>query len=906
MADQRTTQPRPYAVASGMIIDVVAATRQYLVQCGAMTPRYCVALSSRGGGATVGPGEIGMYSPGDAVIVFIDTSETTPANETSASQTLVSRGYILGAYPPVIAESASRATDWVSPPIGMDTIKALHQQYSLIMHRLAPDSNNNKPLDAFPGSDSGVINETGVGEGISRFFAWMRASDMAGVWCHYLDNLTRIAAYNYEFWHSGGERSIKNDSGEVNDIDFFTPYPWEALGVSSPTAQPFIENTKQDRPGLQYEPIYPDQQGLFRRAKIRGYLGDLEHDFVMAPPSVLTPAQAPTKLDMLGLSDVHRGIDGSITNRSARSIVSEKYIYIPVPKQIQVPESTKGDQLPGYTPAGLDDESGKHARVEWRWSNPDKPDLWAAELYDYQSYMLNWYGIKPLLAHSLDWYIPNEGEFGTIDAGISGVYVPTEVMGDQYRLPMPQFTDVEIDHRGKARYYYTRSIIAQLPDGSVLIEDGYGSQIHMSGGNITTTCAGDVFHRPGRSFVVWAGDDAVVKAGSSVDITASMSDVRVKAERNLHMLGGNSGVDGGVIIESRSVYGVGGEYRFRDENDNPLVGEDVATYGVIVKTMQAPVMVYGRNVHVEAVSEQVDGGDSVGGTITAIAGKDMVMSSNGLLTRFAKDGYVDIIGQELKDGTAVLGTSVVNRFSKVSTVLGATDLFRASASNVVFDTIGGNIYMRGALAAAGGVIPFPSGQISGVITSLSTEYNTWVATGLPTAMGYYYDIVYDTGINADPDFKEQAGFTCRNEQQYGLYTLGEGFEIVVPEARWQQSYRLAGVGQPWNEPIVQVPGVEGYYGYTRPYPGHQAWAGEPLYGVASKLQVWDAEAGRAVDRSAKSWDEETGQEVDEAGEASPYDIVTAEDRASAFEYKVLASNYLVSRQYGQQEEEPET
>jgi hypothetical protein len=711
-----------------------------------------------------------------------------------------------------------------------------------------------------------------------------------------------MSAYNYEFWHAGGERVIKNDEGEINDVELFTPYPWEALGMLEPNQDATVENEdggvyKAGQTKLWLEPRATDQVGLPRHMVMRGYLGDMRREMIVLPKFTLEEDEAfvdrlSSPKNYTGLLDIHQHSDGRYTVRSAKGITHEKYLYIPVPKRVQEPEQadTLGDGLTNYKPSGYygDGQVAIHGKQEWDWSEKERPDTWAAELYDAHAYIFNWYGIKPLVAHEKDFRVPEEGVFGeetptTTDeddetvAGTRAAYVPNGRLAGSFMFPLPTFAEVQIDHRtGTSRYYYTRSVISQLPDGSVLIEDGYGSSIHMTGGNIFTSCAGDAWTRTGRSVIHWAGDDYIARAGSSMDLTTSNGDLRLQAEKNLHMRGGNSGVDGGIIVENRAVYGVGGAFVFRD-GEEPVVGEDVKTYGIIFKSAEAPLMIYGKDVYTRAIR-----GLAGGGRIVMDTDGEIVESAGLDITQMSRSGVTHILGQSLADGDSVSGSSVVNRFDVDNTVFSGTGMFRAAAQNVLLDTDGGAIYAKGLLGISQGVQPFPPSAVENLITQYSADYTGWLqGTGshdLPTVLAGNYALVYTSGIMGDSDFIDEAGFTCRNADQYNLFT-----DFFLTETRWQQMYRSKEIGLIWFEPQVLVPGSTQA---TRPHPGNNNWLYAESFAQYTP-ELWDDETGRDTDRGKAS------------DESHKYDTVRqkrTDDASTALKKVIMSDNYLVSEQ----------
>ena len=62
------------------------------------------------------------------------------------------------------------------------------------------------------------------------------------------------------------------------------------------------------------------------------------------------------------------------------------------------------------------------------------------------------------------------------------------------------------------------------------------------------------------SRVVTLAKEAIIRAKGSVDISSNENDVRIKAEKNMQLLAGNSG-SGGMLLESKgqgSIQGYGG------------------------------------------------------------------------------------------------------------------------------------------------------------------------------------------------------------------------------------------------------------------------------------------------------------------------------------------------------------
>jgi len=846
----------------GQITDVLPALNAYNVSVPHVAlPIQCMALgASNPGGAR----EFKMYPAGTTVLCFSQVRDGgTPI------------GVVLGALPaPVSADNNSKVIcDSIAPTTPVTPFTDDIGNHSV---ELSPEShadfNIGLPIDAIPGHDAGVMQDLGGGYGAGYMEAWIRASDIAGLWCYYQDNLVRLAAYNFDFWNAGGARWIRNDQGENNDVDEFTPFPWEALGLWRPDVDPFSAQDRED--GYDTTDVFgkaPCQTHIPRHRTMRGYVGDLFRRDVILPlpdpskeegiaddeiPERVHTTRNVDNTEFTGLLSIQEHLDGRYSVRSAKGICHEKYLFVPTPMQTAEPEASAehGDTAyVNYAPSGLgalDGQANEDSHVRLDVSDPEdatRPDMWIAQLFDIHAYMYNFFSVRHLTAHDKDWSLPDEGYFAHYEDAddasewFSGVYKPEKPLRDTYTFPLPALFDVGVDFNTSSRYYCSRSIIEQMDDGSIVIEDGYGSSIQMSGGNIHLTCAGDFFVRTGRSAITWAGDDAVIKAGSSIDVTAAIGDVRLKAERNLHMLAGNGSL-GGMLFDCRS------EPIFRDKDfllDRQ--GEDEITAGIMFKTKEgAPLLLKGSDVRIIA-----EGGLNTQGVITMEATGGIITESAFMSRKLTRSdmGFVEY-GPSDQVLQALTPTRYIN---EVSTAI----VF--SASQIAFAN---NIYVNGTVYAADGVVP--ATNVSEVVDQIESQAAAWVENVVGNvSILEYFDAVKDRS-----DWMEPAEFTYRTPKQYGTDLAS----FYIAESRWQRAYRNKQIGVGFVEPPVTSEAVDGP---TYPYPGN---ADEERYRlVESNLFDWDK--GYARPRSDGVYGD---------GFNAP--------AISELREVILGSNYLVSKQ----------
>lgn len=822
----------------GVVDDALPAGNVYIVR----VPKegrsfHCVSLVAAAN--PFGAKSIGMYPPGSPVVCAI--WESGP-------------GIILGSQSQHLVNPSLGRSHLIAPLFSgvhaysddIDSYIPLHAPANIDSFAVG------QPLDTIPGHDHGAMQDLGTGYGVGLMEAWLRASELAGLWCYYQDNLTRLASYNFDHWTCGGERWIRNDQGEVNDVDGMSPYPWEAMGAWAAGDDVFKTNQGGGdiKPGAvaKHEPVKPDQCGIYRHRILRGYIADMyKHEVIL--PKLHGMAQLagtngnvaalsdPEAFNFSGLSSVQEHADGLYSIRSAKGIVLEKYLFIPVARQTAVPEQGKdlGDTTPAnYAAAG---KAGANADKHDRKTImvPDdagRPDMWIGQLFDIHAYVFNWWSQRGMRVHEKDWKLPEEGHFAQYESEpgaaswFGGVYVPkgngtASPLADEYVLGVPDYFDVEIDHTTKSRYYCSRSIIEQMPDGSIVIEDGYGSGIYLSQGNIRFTCAGDELHQPGRSFIAMAGDDAVVRAGSSVDVTAALGDVRLKAERNLHALAGNGQI-GGVLIESRSRPIERPQDWLRDRK-----GEAAVTAGIVFHAPSgSPVLFRASDIRFRA--EGVDGN---AGTMMFEAPAGGINMEAAFFNRNCTNsalGYADYAG-----GSPVL-------------VYGYERMVCNASKSVVFTTpdvgVSHDLFAGGKIAANDGVVPVDNS--AAILSALRSNGEAWISA-MPGAESVTQ---YFTAARERSEWLLSARFTCRTPEQYGTQT--QGFYLV--EARWQRAYRERGIGTGLTEPLI----ADVYTGKpedaTAPYPGRAAWQDDKRYRlVDSKLFDWAAR--RAKDRSTSEY-----------------------------------------------------
>jgi hypothetical protein len=709
-----------------------------------------------------------------------------------------------------------------------------------------------RPADSLPG-DWGSINDLGLAIYLGKMMVGLRASDLARVDAFWGDDLLRLTGYNMEIFTAGAEETRLNDEGEYNEVLALTPFPWEGMGkkTNSDATRKADGKLKPGSEEAAFEPKEDDQLMMPRLLRFRGYLGDIEREMVCMRPADADLETYSKKTKYHGLLEIIKHVNGAFAVRSAKEILLEKYALIPVPKKMFAPEDPKGDNRTSYKASNLLGSGDSYEMPEFIWGDQSSPNIRSAQLADHHAWFFSKYTTGGLVAHKKDWYYPDETELdkpvdrATIQS--SAINLKHKFMSD---LPVPVGTLTIDDRPGHSvRYYASRSVIHQLDDGSIIIGDGYGSQIVMKGGSIFLECVGDVWAKPGRNFVAWAPHDAILRAGNSADISASKKDVRIKAERNMHVLAGNSEESGGILLESRAK----GDSRPPDFSQS---GERVMGHGITFKAAEGSIHAWAKTeMHLGLSQENgsvlnLDAGKN--GSLFQRGKQQLTRVLNGVQILQAVEGggeeevvSINRTGMVVSTPMQIGGTVII-----VPTGEGNADLVVAGNlivhESAIFD---GSVATNGGFAAAQGA-PFV-GELDGPIDTGPSPDT--LAAGIDAAVeqasfivGFFNNraVLLPASSPGNEEFKKLIGFSCRSTVED--LKLDEG-SFLIFESSWQQILRTGGGGETWDEPVVKGPNNE----ETRPHPGQDAWDRWQAYGEVDNRNFDDA-AGKAKARMAMS------------------------------------------------------
>jgi hypothetical protein len=643
-------------------------------------------------------------------------------------------------------------------------------------HHLS-DYSNGGLMDA-TGLEKGYMFPTGVGYFADPWMAGLRADENCGIWAFFYDQLLRIHGHNLQIRSPGYEHEVLNDGGEILDIEGFSPYVWEGMGAFAGRIGEFqsVNAMQKDTPYVgAAEPIDNHQIPFRRLTNYRGYLGQGFRTILTIPPEDATgPFKSGGEQKTPAVFQEHLSLAGDYVMASARGAMFYHVPLLPAP----VPQKRAEDK------GGNDGNMSAQDKISGG-PGGDNPTGAASgqAFFDDLAFRLGWSAQHPFHYRNKDWYTPAPN---TMPAAI-------QVGKDQE----PTSSTRVIDHRHSAEFAPTVSGYGLRPDGTFVVTGNGGEEMIIGNGRIILR-APEILLESGGDLIQFAGRDHVTRAYRSVESVAATGDQRIKAERQMELLGGNSG-SGGVLIESRSA---------SVEMDFSDTGTDAVFGGVIIKST---------------------------GSIAQIGSELYQRSQSGNIILDAAKGKADFI----------VNAASAHRFLSGQ----AVDQFNESSSNTFGENgalITGGIQTKGELVVSGGgtfrdSILVTSGhiatsnakQLDGKVSVLSQQglvaarsvverAEVSLETANENEDDYREDTLesqYESGRIGNDTVLEEMGFSFRSTEQCQT----EGFTLF--ESAWAMYARLAGLSSStWTEPIVRTAGEDTY-----PFPGKDAWTSDESF-----------------------------------------------------------------------------
>lgn len=835
---------------SGMVVYALPFAGWYRVQLGHGRGSISCTLGDSSGFLPLGPKTATVLPPGSAVMVMLP--EDRP------------HGIIVAAYPGQQTTSRFMLPDWIVQ--GSQTGQKRETVYRHVLENTVvpkgSDFSAGRPLD-ITSLDWGKVTELGGALHVDPFLLYMRISEMCGLWLNYWDQAVRLAGMQLDIQNPAFEINARNDEGEPFFLDQHNPYLWEGLGMYKPGEQIHAEfedepvQTRIARGKIDLVEGEEDVQSISRYQEFGGYLGQGRKRIVMVPAKiegVRYYSDDPTTAPDMGVFEETIALDGSYLLRSAKQVMLLKHTLIPVPKRMRLAEDQKeGDDArkDNYKFAGTFGEAGKPHKVsdiDNAKLGENRHLLTTAGVADLIAYNFNWKGLHPFHYHTNDYKVPEESDLKNLPRAAGKLTKAQEVLNfsdlayrHSMQAPTPQAVKVD-DRYGEVDYYQRTAGVALLEDGGITIFDGYGASITLAGGHVRIDAPGDVVLSSGRNIVAMGGDDIVLRAKQSLDATAGSGDLRLKAEYNLQILGGNSGVSGGILLESKAAGFLA--------NFEGNTGEAVRSGGIMLKAPHSAIVNWCGDYYVRTGSEGSDAGKLNKGSIIFDAAKgDRTITFKGsLITSYASSGVAHYIGpsgsnSRVKAAYAFGAGGVL--FSEDLSVDG--DIF-AIAGNVITNE---HVFARtGVSSVSGGVYvtEIKADDLQKSVADGRQMVRQQLASSQTGHESLFTKGLYKSGNMGNDRTIDYAAFSFRDDKSQQQYNTQD---YLIVESRWQQMARLGiegGYGTAWEEPTVV------YHGDKQlPYPGYINWTSETMLRLNS-LQFFDTKAGVSKPRTDAAYE----------------------------------------------------
>lgn len=507
------------------------------------------------------------------------------------------------------------------------------------------DRSGRTPMDSLPLGDFCRVAETGVMLALDSYMASMRVDEMCGLFMYYWDQLLRLAGLNFQRWTGGSVLESYDDEGEHFWYHGIAGYPWEQCG-SLAYGTPYAESvtaliTQIVAPWRQSVDLSAmDSIPFHRLQEFAGYVGQGFKRLMVAPPVGISQYTLADLTPAPGVFEENVTFSGHYAVRSASGLSICKRPVIPVPKRTKLHADSDGDKPENYKSSGVfgaGDNTGVEHQVQPTPTLQTEQNTnmsRAAGVNDMLAHVFNWEAANGLAYHQKDYHYPDEADDSTIQ--FNQKPIDYNQLRNQWSLDPPQPVEVKVDNRndGKntVKVFPNNSYLTLLDDGGIVIGDGYGSEIVMTGGNIRITTPGDIFFEAGRSVHNWAGNDFTVRAKQSADITCTLGDFRAKAEKNLQLIGGNGGGAHGILLDCRGT---------RDTFDFTDPGEKTEHSGIVLRSISAPIVNWGSSIY----HRSLDGGNIV---LDASRGDGELISHSSFAIRYLQYGAIDAFGAEGK------------------------------------------------------------------------------------------------------------------------------------------------------------------------------------------------------------------------------------------------------------------
>lgn len=486
----------------------------------------------------------------------------------------------------------------------------------------AQAQNNNPGLaDVVPG-DWAVTNYQGGGVGVEAFRVWIGGGPMVGITFFADEETTRIAGTGLELITMAEEYEDRLMGRSLVSIRRRVDFPSDSLVDNPPN---LLEVRGQTYAG----------ESKFQSYRPKDNAGQ-KNDAAEWPD----PQRS-------ALIHEYKGVDGTYVLTAAASLTLQKWVGVLMPTEvIERSEAVSVNEFPGVVSEEDGDSEDALKFPKPVKVIPDRKVITGAE-------DLSLISGNAILSRPRSEDNPLQGMVNTPDAVAAAIgwqaaraFVDTDMWkiatgqmpkfmadGEDARpideintdpgmwKRVPKFFALNLNSYGASkRLYVGRAVISITDEGGILLQDAWGSQVLMAGGNIYLTAEHSVIRNAGRDNIDMSGRDHQMHAGRNVDAYASGGSASLIAGAQLTLVGGQSG-EHGVLIHSK---GEGSSMLMNGEN-----GDYAASNQGIVLRSEGGITEVGKSIRMVAEPGAV-GIRSSGGLLVDAGNMSAAFTPTGL------------------------------------------------------------------------------------------------------------------------------------------------------------------------------------------------------------------------------------------------------------------------------------
>jgi len=689
-------------------------------------------------------------------------------------------GIIIGAEPkyninPTTAINEIICQESEIGPLHQNVYRLLTPQFNNNRRTALADYSGRTPEDSTEVGEHTLISESGSAIHLDPFMAMIRASDISGVWCFYIDSLTRVSGQHLELWSGVSEFRAHSD--------FHYSFIYE--GVAQNVAEQAGLPTKMQTQARLQEVLKIDsarkRKPLHYDKRFSGSLFNGDRRLMIAVGDQQWK-YGETK-NVKGLSDFYRCKFGQIGIKSATGIHLVKSPHIRF-----VEEKAVGgfdESVENYNP-----KSFRYEILQAETAVP-KPFV----IHDIHAFLFDYLPNNYPSSNNKRFYVnDNNRSQSTSGPSLSG-------FSQNYNLLQePSYETVTVGSNEKIRVYKNNSYISMTADGSIVLGDGYGATITMTRGKIQIDAPLGIDFISGRNFIVHAGRDVILRAKNCVDVSTTEGSIRNISGANFYVRAAHKKKNSGIVLEADSTADPG--------DSTPGIGDAAFYPGINLKSSNACIAIQSKSVFLNGtrgILEYADSGNIVrAGNNLIDVSKEYVHQIFGNLS-----GSGDSSSSGSGSGPDGGSGSGSGSGSEECTPVSSTSNIQCNTFSASGNYLGHDLFVRGKIV--GGSTGHFKCKVKCDDASTANNANSEksnLETNARTAKNAAEDLLED-----NQTLLEDMSITFRNSEQY----KSSGYTIIAP--RWKDW----GTSE-WKEDGLWST-TDSTASITYPFPGEAAFDG---------------------------------------------------------------------------------